>query len=212
MDLHRAPSLAIKMNRYITLTIIAITMIVMTAGCATKNYIKEPKLSLYGSTSASQALNRLFGKTQLPFKIQLCEADPSTGRCITGKGGISAAGLGGVVLPLVLDVSEIEVFEVRKDEREYSFTSTIKATVNKLPPACGKVKGRIKLSDSGSVLIDLSNFYCNWAIIGNVITNMELSLDSIDPKKRTFTGYYSLKFIGTGNAGGSGYYRAIVTR
>ncbi|MEM0895358.1 MAG: hypothetical protein AAGJ79_00630 [Verrucomicrobiota bacterium] len=194
------------------LPVIAVGVMIFTSNCATKNYVAEPKLSVAGSKSAREAVDILFGQTPPPFTIQLCEADPSIRRCSPGKGGISAAGLGGIALPLVLDVTGIEVLEVQKDARGYSFTSRVDSKVNKIPPVCGKVKGRIIVSDSGTAVIKLSNFYCNWAVIGNVVTNLKLSLDSIDPKSRTFTGYYSLKFNGTGNAAGSGYYRAVVGR
>ncbi|MEO1237890.1 MAG: hypothetical protein AAFX76_13985 [Planctomycetota bacterium] len=51
-------------------------------------------------------------------------------------------------------------------------------------------------------------FYANWAVIGNVIAGAKLSFDQLDMRGRTFTGYYQVSFFGTGNAAGSGYYRA----
>ncbi len=56
----------------------------------------------------------------------------------------------------------------------------------------------------------MSDFYCNWAGIGNVLTNIDLSIDSINTADKTFTGFYKISFYGTGNATGSGSFKAAV--
>ena len=58
--------------------------------------------------------------------------------------------------------------------------------------------------------MQLRNFYCNWMLIGNVIVNADLSIDTINVKDKVVTGFYKLTFHGTGNAAGSGYYKAVL--
>jgi hypothetical protein len=48
-------------------------------------------------------------------------------------------------------------------------------------------------------------------VVGNVLATADLSIDRIDLKNKTFTGYYRLTFHGTGNVAGSGYYKAVIT-
>jgi hypothetical protein len=59
--------------------------------------------------------------------------------------------------------------------------------------------------------VQFKNFYCNWVAVGNVIVNADFSIDNINLKDRVFTGFYKVTFHGTGNAGGSGYYKAVIT-
>ncbi len=58
--------------------------------------------------------------------------------------------------------------------------------------------------------MQLGGFYCNWVVIGNVIVNADLSIDTINLKNKVFTGFYKVTFHGTGNAAGSGYYKAVI--
>jgi hypothetical protein len=58
--------------------------------------------------------------------------------------------------------------------------------------------------------VQLRNFYCNWLVIGNVVVNADLSIDNVNLKDRVFTGFYKVTFHGTGNAAGSGYYKAVI--
>ena len=48
------------------------------------------------------------------------------------------------------------------------------------------------------------------ALVGNVVVHADLSIDKVNLKDRIFTGFYKVIFHGTGNAAGSGYYRAVV--
>jgi len=61
--------------------------------------------------------------------------------------------------------------------------------------------------DNNTASVELSNFYCNWMVIGNAITNADFSIETISLEERTFTGFYKLTFYGTGNVTGSGYYK-----
>ena len=64
--------------------------------------------------------------------------------------------------------------------------------------------------DGGSLSLRFGKFYCNWAVVGNVIVNADFSVDSVSVKERTLTGFYRITFHGTGNAAGSGYFRAAI--
>jgi hypothetical protein len=55
-----------------------------------------------------------------------------------------------------------------------------------------------------------SNTSTNWVVVGNVLVNTDLSIDNISLKDKVFTGFYKVTFHGTGNAAGSGYYRAVI--
>ena len=43
-----------------------------------------------------------------------------------------------------------------------------------------------------------------------LLVNADFSIDRIDPHTKVFTGFYKITFHGTGNAAGSGYYRAVI--
>ena len=75
---------------------------------------------------------------------------------------------------------------------------------------CKTAHGQILLRDNDTITLQLRNFYCNWVVIGNVLVNADFSIDRIDPHAKVFTGFYKITFHGTGNAAGSGYYRAVI--
>ncbi|MEM1294900.1 MAG: hypothetical protein AAGH89_06010 [Verrucomicrobiota bacterium] len=196
-------------------TILLLPVALLLGSCAgVKDYNPSPQLSIVGSGTigSGDAVSSLFGtNTSTPFVIELGEADPQSRKRLKEKGGISAKGLGGIALPLVLKVTGIEVIDRKQTATGYSLTTRLKSTVNGIPPACGKVTGTITGGEGGKPFVmEFRNFYCNWAVIGNVVTNLKLSLDQIDVKNNEFSGSYSLKFNGTGNAAGSGYYSARV--
>nr|MDJ0789558.1 hypothetical protein [Myxococcota bacterium] len=77
---------------------------------------------------------------------------------------------------------------------------------------CTRATGELTINESGSANLEYGGFYCNWILIGNVVTRLRMSVDRIDLREGSFAGYYDLRFNGTGNAGGSGYYRATPLR
>jgi hypothetical protein len=87
--------------------------------------------------------------------------------------------------------------------------ASLDASVDGIPPICGTVGGKVISRDNNTASVELSNFYCNWMVIGNAITNADFSIDTISLEERTFTGFYKLTFFGTGNVTGSGYYKAM---
>ncbi len=189
------------------------TILFLLAACGgTSNYIEQPSLSISGTSDLpQQALEGLYSKVSAPYTISFCEADESSGECLPDEAKPSAKGIGGIFIPLVMNFSAIEMKQIENKSGVMEFTANIKTTVNGIPPACGTVTGTISMTGENSALLKFSDFYCNWVVIGNVVTQSKFSIDQIDLSERSFTGYYALSFFGTGNASGSGYYRAVIT-
>jgi hypothetical protein len=182
----------------------------LNACSGTGKYIEQPELNIIGSQKTNrETVNALFSEKQ-PYIIQLCEAEPAGKNCIQDDGGISASGIGGIGLPLFMDMTGIEVNNLKTEDEAWTFDSKLDAAINKIPPWCGTVDGKITMKSDSAAGIAIANFFCNWAVIGNVITNVDLSIDSINIADRTFTGYYKITFIGTGNGVDSGYYKAVI--
>lgn len=156
---------------------------------------------------AVSALLPVEGTTQA---FVLCEADRETGLCGENQASLKGFGVGGLLLPLVLEVRGLEFNEVRQGgEGAPEFEIDFDVTVNRIPPFCPDADGRFDLEEDGRVTLSHDPFYCNWVVIGNVVTQFDFSIDYLDPQTRTFTGNYALQFNGTGNAVGTGYFRAF---
>lgn len=140
----------------------------------------------------------------------LCEADRETGLCDDDQASLKAFGIGGLLLPLVMEVRGLEFNEVATDdEGNLTFETDFDVTVNLIPPLCPDADGQFVLSDDGVLALDFDPFYCNWAVIGNVVNQFDFAIDNLDPETQSFTGSYALQFNGTGNAVGTGYFRAF---
>ena len=209
-----------RSNRFLVSFAPLSAALLFTAGCA-GDFVEQPELRQSAVPSAgpapsadaepadlSASLDALFVGADAPGAFVFCEAVPETGQCEDENDGLSASGVGGVLLPLFMEVSGMTVLEAARDGDGWTLTSDFDAAVNGIPPLCDDADGRASINPLGSANIDFGGFYCNWLVIGNVITQVELSVDFVDPAARAFTGYYALQFNGTGNAGGSGYYRA----
>jgi hypothetical protein len=163
---------------------------------------------------ARQAIAELFGSMTTPYSVKLCEADRSSRECKKDEKGIGATGVGGLLLPILPLTLHVRGMEVRRQSPSadgLTFAASLDATVDAIAPLCGTVEGRIVARDNDTASFQLRNFYCNWAVVGNVLVNADLSVDSINVKDRIVTGFYKLTFHGTGNATGSGYYKAILS-
>ncbi|MEM1166340.1 MAG: hypothetical protein AAGI30_08625 [Planctomycetota bacterium] len=194
----------------------AICASLQAVGC-TGSYVASVPLTISDPTmSARNATDALFLSQGETFVLELYEADEETGLPLTpqdsqdGVDGLSARGLGGLFVPLVLDVDSLRVSEVVSEDDRIVFETEWDAVVNGIPAACTSSGARVLVSDAGGVNIEFDSFYCNWIGIGNVVTDMSLSIDRINLETASFTGYYKLTFFGTGNATGSGYYFASV--
>ena len=196
-------------------TLILLIAFTLLTGCGgTGKFIDQPQLNIFGAEAIAiqpaEAVEQLFGGNILPYRISFCEADPATKTCPNEDSNPSAKGIGGIFLPLVMELRAIEIDELMIDDQTIMFKAKLDSPVNKIPPACGRVEGVVDTPSPESATLKISKFYCNWAAIGNVVTNITLSIDSIDLETNIFTGYYKITFYGTGNASGSGYYRATV--
>jgi hypothetical protein len=183
------------------------------ASCSgTGRYIDSPVLRVQDAQAMPDvAVSRLFLSQPGPYAIVFCDADQATGECIAGKGGLSATGVGGLFLPLIMDLSGIEVSEAALGNEGIDLKTRLVATVSEIAPTCGNVDGKVIMRATNVANLELSDFYCNWMAIGNVITNIKLSIDSIHLSEQSFTGFYSISLYGTGNANGSGYYKAVIS-
>ena len=198
-------------NKIAGLLAVSLVPLSLDACGGTGRFVAEPQLNVENSTmSTPDAVNRLFTENAAPYKVQLCNADKTSKTCKTGSDGLSAFGIGGPIFPLSMNVSQLDFKTVEPRNDALAISSGVGATVDAIPPVCGTVGGTITTKGNDTASIQLSNFYCNWAVIGNVLASIKLSIDSIDLPDQTFTGYYRITFYGTGNASGSGYFKGKI--
>lgn len=186
-------------------------LVLTLSGCGTtRRFVDEPKLTVEGSDeTAHRAVAALFdGLT--PYTVNLCEAEPATKECKKGSDSIRANGVGGLFFPLALHMSGMTVSKQSPSDTGWAIEASVQSRVDAIPPLCRSAHGQILLRDNETITVQLRNFYCNWVVVGNVLVNADLSIDHIDSQARTFTGFYKITFHGTGNAAGSGYYRAVI--
>jgi hypothetical protein len=150
------------------------------------------------------------GGVSTPYTVKLCEADPSSKECKPGNEGLTATGVGGLILPLVLHVTGLVVSKQSDSADGWTIDASVQSKADGIPPLCRTAHGQILSRDNDTMSVAVRNFYCNWALVGNVVVNADLSIDNIKLKDRVFTGFYKVVFHGTGNAAGSGYYKAVV--
>jgi hypothetical protein len=182
-------------------------------GCGTtRQFVDQPHLTISEpQKDARQAIGELFGSLVPPYTVRLCEAERSSKECKQDSEGVSAKGVGGLFLPLVLNVRGMEVRSQRPTDDGLSFDASVNAKVDAIAPRCVTAGGQIVARENNTAFLKFRPFYCNWVVIGNVLVAADFSIDSISVKDRIVTGYYKLTFHGTGNAAGSGYYKAVIT-
>jgi hypothetical protein len=200
------------MAKISTLTGIVLgSMSILSACGTTSRFVEEPRLIVdEPKRDARQAIGAVFGSLIPPYSVVLCEAEVATKQCKKGAPGIGAQGVGGLLLPLQLHVTRMEVHEQHAEPDGIAFEASLDARVDAISPLCGTVGGRVVGRPNETAFVELKSFYCNWVLVGNVIVNAKLSIDSISVRDRVVTGFYRLTFHGTGNAEGSGYYRAAI--
>ena len=176
----------------------------------TRHYVDHPALTVVPpSETPREAVDTIFSGST-PLYLSLCNASRSTKECLPGDSGITARGVGGLFLPLQLHVRGIRVSAVQLTAGTFAFTGAVDSKADAITPLCGSSHVQASYGEDGSLSLHFGKFYCNWALVGNVIVNAEFSIDSVSVKDRTFTGYYRLTFYGTGNAAGSGYFKAAL--
>ena len=190
--------------------LVAATVLALAACAGTGRFVDQPRLTIdKPQKDAREAVGELFGSLAPPYTVKVCEADASTKSCTAKNEGISARGVGGLFLPLALRVNGMDVKALKPSPDGLALETSLDATVDGIPPICGTVGGKVISRDNNTASVELSNFYCNWMVIGNAITNADFSIETISLEERTFTGFYKLTFYGTGNVTGSGYYKAM---
>lgn len=188
----------------------AVCLAVLTGCGTTHRFVDELPISVSEpSEGPREAAAALFGQTG-PYTVSLCQADRVSKACRKGNPGITASGVGGLLLPLSLHVTAIVVKSERPSSDGWDIDASVTSRVDAIPPLCRTVHGKILARANDTLSVELHSFYCNWMAVGNVLVNADLSIDSIDLKRRSFTGFYRISFHGTGNAAGSGYYRAAI--
>lgn len=181
------------------------------AACGTtRHYIAHPALTVTPPSATARAAVAAVFSGSTPLYLSLCNASRSTKQCLPGDSGLTAQGVGGLFLPLKLHVRGIRVSAVRETADGTTFRAAIDSKVDAIAPLCGSSQVQAVYRDAGSLVLNFGKFYCNWALVGNVIVNADFAVDSVSVKERTLTGFYRITFHGTGNAAGSGYFKAAI--
>lgn len=176
----------------------------------TRQYVDRPALTVMPPSENPRGAVEAIFAGDTPLYLSLCNASRSTRECLPGDSGLTARGVGGLFLPLKLRVRGIRVSAVQQAAGVTSFDGAVDSRVDAIAPLCGSSRVRAVYGADGSLALRFGKFYCNWAVVGNVIVSAEFSIDSVSVKDRTLTGFYRITFHGTGNAAGSGYFRASV--
>jgi hypothetical protein len=109
-----------------------------------------------------------------------------------------------------LNVSGMTVSKQIPSDTGWAIDAAVQSKADAIPPLCRTAHGQILARENNTNTLQLQSFYCNWAVVGNVIVNADFSIDHIDSQNKVFNGFYKITFHGTGNAAGSGYYRAVI--
>jgi len=191
-------------------SLFGLSLLALAACGTTHRFVEQPALTIDGTEKdARQAAVDLFDLAT-PYTVRLCDADPSSKQCKQANEGITATGVGGLLLPLTLHVTAMVISKQSRSVDGWAIDASFQSKVDAISPLCQISHGQILPGFNNTLSVRLGSFYCNWVVIGNAIASVELSIDSIDVKDRFFTGFYKMTFHGTGNAAGSGYYKAVI--
>ncbi|MEM8592670.1 MAG: hypothetical protein AAGF13_09100 [Pseudomonadota bacterium] len=127
--------------------------------------------------------------------LAFCDVEAGDRQCGASEAGLRANGVGGLFLPLLAEVTGAELGPEN---------GSISLKVNTIPGACAE--GRVDWASRPDQVI-LDGVYCNWLAIGNVFTNITITVDWAESPER-FGGRYAIGFNGTGNGSGGGYFVA----
>jgi hypothetical protein len=198
------------MRNYHRLILTVWLFLTLEACGTTRRFIDQPQLTVDDTDKTPrQATAELFDGVT-PYKVRLCEADPVSKDCKKGSDGVRANGVGGLFIPLVLNVFGMTVSKQSPSDSGWAIDAAVQSKADGVPPLCRTAHGQILLRDNNTITVQLQSFYCNWVAVGNVLVNADFSIDHIDSQNRVFNGFYKITFHGTGNAAGSGYYRAVI--
>jgi len=190
--------------------LLTLSLSVLGACGTTRRFVEQPPLIVDDpQNDARQAAANLFDLAP-PYTVTLCEADPRSRECKQGNVGITATGVGGLLLPLRLHVTALTSSKQSRAGDSWAIDASLRSKVDAISPLCRTAHGQIISRENDTISVQLEHFYCNWVVVGNVLVNADLSIDHISLKDKVFTGFYKVTFHGTGNAAGSGYYRAVI--
>jgi hypothetical protein len=196
-----------KTRAFVLLTL---SVSVVSACGTTRRFVEQPSLTVDDpQKDARQAAAALFDLPP-PYTVTLCEADPGSKECKRGNVGITATGVGGLLLPLRLHVTALAISKLNQEGNSWAIDASVRSKVDAISPLCQTAHGQLISRANNTISLQLDHFYCNWVVVGNVLVNADLSINSISLKDKAFAGFYKVTFHGTGNAVGSGYYRAVI--
>ena len=189
---------------------IPLCLMALTACGTTGRFVEQPPLNIKEpEEDARHAVGELFGLAT-PYTVRLCEADAASRECKQGSKGITATGVGGLLLPLTLHIKGLVVSRESESDEGLSLDASFDSAVDGISPLCATARGKIVSRDNNTASVRFGDFYCNWVLLGNVLVKADFSIESINLQSRVFTGFYRIAFHGTGNATGSGYFKAEV--
>ena len=123
-----------NIRAYITATL---SLAAVTACGTTSRFVDQPRLSIDESDKdARAAVGELFELTP-PYSLTLGEADSSSKQCKKESRGITATGVGGLLLPLTLHVRGISVQRQTPSADGLAFDASLDAKVDAISPLCG---------------------------------------------------------------------------
>jgi len=161
------------------------------SGCAA-NRLPETGVALSGPQSTGngleQAISALKPDANEIVRFSFCEADAKTGQCLEPTVGLTGYGLGGLFLPLLV---RVDGFELRRDDAtqgdgpiEIKFSTN----VNGISPLCERTDAEFEVLEGRVLRLGATPFYCNWVVIGNVVTQIEFGIDRVNTQSRSFSG------------------------
>jgi len=190
----------------------ALVLAALAACGTTRRFVEQPPLTVDDAAEdGRRAAAELFDLPP-PYVVRICEADAASKACVNAGEGIKATGVGGLILPLTLHVTALTVSRQAPAADGWDIDADFRSEVDAVAPMCRTAHGRIVRRDNNTLALRFDRFYCNWLVVGNVLVFADLSIDSIRPRDKVFTGYYRMSFHGIGNALGSGYFRAEIVR
>ncbi len=153
---------------------------------------------------AAGELNKIVSASGAPRSFKFCDADKSSGKCKSAK-GLRAIGLGGAFIPLGLEVKGFKVTGKTKNAAGTLLTTKFDTVVNGIAPKCKDTSLKVP---ANARKLEFKGFYCNWLAIGNVVARVTLDVDKVNVKRKSFSGSYTLRLVGTGNMFGKGKFVA----
>jgi hypothetical protein len=196
-------------NKHRLISIIWVLLALSACG-TTRRFIDQPRVTVDGTDKTPREATAELFDGVAPYQVAFCESDPLSRDCKKGSGGVRANGVGGLFIPVVLYVSGMTVSKQSPSDSGWAIEAAVQSKADAIPPLCRTAHGQILLRDNNTITVQLQNFYCNWVVVGNVFVNADFSIDHIDPQNKVFNGFYKITFHGTGNAAGSGYFRAVI--